>query len=102
MQWIAKSPYARPQMLGFLPSFLSEDNPDSAVKQLDDGYKFAGGWRPFNGYEMLPDGGISYPGDPVLPCLFEAKLRDETIRFYQYAWVAVIQPDGSFEIARMD
>jgi hypothetical protein len=51
---------------------------------------------------MLKNGNIKYPGDPQNKLLFEAKLRDETIRVYEHAWVAIAQPDGSFEIARMD
>jgi hypothetical protein len=29
-------------------------------------------------------------------------LRDEEIRFYDYSWLAIVQPDGSFEVARVD
>jgi hypothetical protein len=100
MQWEAKHPRANMGALGFIPSFLSEADQRPAAEQLHEAYQ--GGWAPFKGFEMLPDGSISYPGDPALPVLFEVKLRDETIRVYPYAWVAVIQPDGSFEIARMD
>jgi hypothetical protein len=30
------------------------------------------------------------------------KLRDELILVYEGDWVAVLQKDGSFEVARMD
>jgi hypothetical protein len=95
-------------LLGFIPSFLNEDDPRPAREQLDEGYGFAGGWCPFAGFTMLPNGNLSFrsepgePDDPETLPLAETKLRDETIRVYEHAWVAVIQPDGSYEIARMD
>ena len=29
-------------------------------------------------------------------------LRKEAIMLFEYAWVMILQPDGSYEIARMD
>ncbi len=29
-------------------------------------------------------------------------LREETIIVFQYSWVAVVQPDGKYRVARMD
>ena len=43
-----------------------------------------------------------YPGDPVLPPVAERKLRDERIVMYPGAIIAVFQPDGAFEVARLD
>ena len=88
--------------LGFLPGMLSQSNPKSATKQLDDGYQHGGGWSPFPGFKLQANNALSYPGDPPLSPLATAKLRDELIVFYPYAWVAVIQPDRSFEVCRMD
>jgi hypothetical protein len=51
---------------------------------------------------MLENGNLSYPGDLETRLLFESNLRDETIRFYEGSWLAIIQPDGFFEIARLD
>lgn len=90
-----------PEALGYLPDFLSESDPRSASEQFHANYPF-GGWAPFQGFKMNKDGSISYPGDPTLHPFAETILRDETIRVYPSAWVAVIQKDGSFEIARMD
>jgi len=42
------------------------------------------------------------PGDPPFKPLAQAKLRDELIVLYEADFVAVIQPDRSFEVARMD
>ena len=98
--WIAKHPQFRPAMLGFIPSFLSEDDPRPAAEQI--AARYVGGWMPFHGFRMLPNGDLAYPGDAPTQLLAETKLRDETIRFYDSAWVAIVQPDGTHEIARLD
>ena len=88
--------------LGLLIDFLSADDPRSAREQLNDNYRHGGGWSPLPGWTMLPGGAIKYPGDPVLFPLWEVPLRDELVLVYSYAWVAVVQKDGTFEIARID
>jgi hypothetical protein len=97
-----KHPYATPAMLGYLPGFLDDDNPCSAREQLDRAYQHGGGWHPLKGHQMLSGGDLKYPGDPPTPLLAETRLRDEVIRFYRHALVAVVQPDGTYEISRMD
>ncbi len=101
MIWIAKHPAFNFEMLGIIPSFLDEDDPRPAREQIASSY--CGGWSPFDGpVKMLPNGDFSYPGDPPTKLLAETRLRDEVIRFYDHAWVAIVQPDGSFEIDRLD
>ena len=87
--------------LGCVPSFLSDQDQSPAREQFNKNYHF-GGWRPFDGFELGPDNSLCYRGDPPLEPLAQYKLRDELIIFYSYAWVAIIQPDGSFEVCRMD
>lgn len=101
MKWELVHPHATADMLGYIPSFLSERDERSAREQLDANYPF-GGFQPLEGFTMLPNGNLSYPGDPPTQLLAQAKLRNETVRFYQHAWVAVVQEDGSFVVARMD
>lgn len=93
---------ARPDHLGIIPNFLNENDPDPAREQFNYHYSHGGGWRPFNGFTMNEDKSITYPDDPPLPLLAEAKFRNETIRIYPHAWVAIVQEDGEFEISRMD
>lgn len=88
-------------LLGYIPLWLSEHNLKTAVEQLDAGYCYGGGWRDFHGFEMT-DEGLVYPGDRPMRLIGEARLREEIIRIYEMAWVAVIQPDGSFVVSRMD
>jgi len=100
MVWVMVHPQCTPEMLGFIPSFLDPDDPRPAKVQFHSNY--ISGWIPFKGFKMTARGNLLYPGDPPCLLLAETKLRDEVIRFYEHSWVAVIQPDGSFEACRMD
>lgn len=88
--------------LGAIPAFLSPDDPRPAREQFDERYGFAGGWSPMKGFELRDDNAIKYPGDPAHLPLAQVRLREELIVFYASAWVAIIQPDRSYEIARLD
>jgi hypothetical protein len=81
MQWIQKHPKASLEMLGYIPSFFSENDPRSAREQINENYQHGGGWRPLKGFKML-DNGIRFQDAYPLPLCFEAKLRNEIIRFY--------------------
>lgn len=85
---------------GFIPSFLCEDDPRKAREQFSEHY--AGGWHPMDGFFMDEDMNIQYPGDPPHKPMASMTLRDEMIVVYHHGWVAIIQPDNSYEIARMD
>lgn len=103
IEFIPKHPGVTDDHLGFIPLFLWESDERPAREQFHDRYAHGGGWRPFEGFEVLRGGeAIQYPGDPELPLLAEGRLRDEVIRFYNMSWVSITGPDGSVEIARMD
>jgi hypothetical protein len=90
-------------LLGYLPFFLSEEDPRSAAAQLDENYAHGGGWHPQDGFTFDPVSWvIRYPGDPPHRPLAIARLRDELLLFYPYEYLAIVQPDGSFEIARVN
>ena len=95
-------PQANWDFVGMIPDMLSEHNPKSATQQLNNGYLHGGGWHKFEGFELRADNSIKYPGDPAHKPIAEMHLRDELILVYESAWVAVIQPDRSYEICRMD
>ena len=101
MIWVMVHPQATPAMLGYLPDMFSEDDPRPAREQADANYRHGGGWRAFRGFTMLLDS-LACPGDPPMRLIAETRLRDEVIRLYEADWVAIIQPDGSYEISRMD
>jgi hypothetical protein len=88
--------------LGYLPLFVSDANPRPAREQINEGYAHGGGWQPTRGFEMDGRGRLLYPGDPPMRPLAEAWLRDERLVFYEHAWLAIIQKDGTFEAARVD
>jgi hypothetical protein len=95
---------ATPDHLGFIPHFMDASDPRPAVEQLNEGYNRLSGcsWSPQSAFTIDQNGGLKYPGDPVMKPIAEARLRDEVIRMYEYGYVSVQQPDGSFEAARMD
>lgn len=96
-------PRATIEHAGYIPNWLNdEDDPRPAKEQLNDGYAFAGGWQPFKGFKLAEDDSLTYPGDPPQHPIIEFKIRDERVLLYQHAWVAIIQPDRSFEVCRMD
>ena len=89
--------------LGFLPTFLDPNDPRSAVVQLDANYQHGGGWQAASAFTLDPETmELKYPGDPPLRPVAVAFLRSEQIYVYPYSFVAVVQPDGKFEAARMD
>lgn len=105
--------YSLDDLVGFIPEFLSNDDPRPAKEQIDAAYQHGGGWRRFNGFEYCPDDhSIKYPGDPrmmpVASCVLHAdsahhsEAKPETIYVYPSAWVNIVQADGSYEIARID
>jgi len=89
----------------YLSHFWDEADPRPAKEQANTSYVY-GGWQPFSGFTLLGSEKttykLAYPGDPPQVELSRAKLRDEIIVLFPSAWVAIIQLDGSCEIARMD
>lgn len=90
--------------LGLIPTFLAPSSSLPAREQLDYAYSHGGGWRPLNDVFTLGEDNqlISKYDEPDLHPLAQTKLRDEEIFFYDHAWVVIKQPDGSFEVSRMD
>ena len=102
MIWKLLHPRMTGEHLGLLPGMLNPSDPRKARDQFDAAYQHGGGWRPFAGFKLLDDNSLAYPGDPPQRALAETWLRDERILLYESEWVAIIQPDGSFEVCRMD
>lgn len=102
MIWMIVHPQADEQCLGFVPAFFNDRDPRSAREQLDANYQHGGGFMPDPAFRMMRDGRLAYPGDPPLELLAETRLRDEIIRLYECEFLAIIQPDGSYEVTRCD
>jgi len=104
IQFIALNPKVTSETLGLIPTFLSTNDPLSAREQFHNNYGHGGGWQPISGFTLDPDLTLTYKEgeDPPLSPLAATKFNDELILVYPYAWVAIVQRDGSFEVSRMD
>ena len=90
--------------LGYIPSFLNVRDERPARDQLNENYAHGGGWREFTGFTFDPiTKTITYPGDPTYKQIAQTELPNgEIVRVFPYAWVMIEQPNGDFEISRMD
>lgn len=88
--------------VGLIPGFLDNHDPRPAAQQLDANYQHGGGWRPMDGFTLDSDCVLHYPGDPPFRPIALIALRQEQILIYEYAFVCIVQPDGSFAVSRMD
>ncbi|MCA2510527.1 MAG: hypothetical protein IM561_09105 [Microcystis sp. M60BS1] len=90
--------------VGIIPEFLDTyDKENSAAKQFDQKYSYGGGWRPMDKWKYNPElNTIQYPQDPPYKPKAHIRFRNENIYIYESAWVCIVQPDGSFEVSRMD
>lgn len=102
---------------GFIPHWLNEADEDDAVEQLHKNYGHGGGWHDTEGWTLLI--GIKqseakdhvkmncmywldYPEDPLLPMRALGIMRKEMVIVFDHGYVAVVQPDMTFRVARMD
>lgn len=95
------------EVWGSIPEFLSESDPAPAREQFQRNYAHGGGWAPMLGWQLTDNDDwckvtIRCPGDAPLRALGMIVLRTERIFIFRYAWVAIVQADGHFEVARMD
>ena len=102
--WFARHPGVEIEHLGLIPMFFREEDPRPAKDQIEERYAHGGGWSPFGQgkWRMTPTGKLKYPGDEALPILAECFLNGETLRFYAMSLLAVVQPNGDFEVCRLD
>jgi hypothetical protein len=102
------NPHVNPEVFGIIPEFLNPDDPRPAREQFNERYAHGGGWCPSKGWQLLKDDSIYYTQsveegeDPRHSPLARFKFRNESIVLYDHAWVAIIQPDRTFEVSRMD
>ena len=91
-------------MLGTIPEMISTADPAGAVEQIDRAYRdVGGGWRDSTGFVLsAAPVELKYPGDPARVLIARAQLREESILFFDGAWIAVVQPDGTARVARID
>lgn len=92
--------------LGMIPEWLeaAETTKISLIEFFNHAYAHGGGWRPFKGFTLNEDNSLKYPGDPALKPFVEFTMDDrpDKVFMYDHAWVAIVQPNRSFEVCRMD
>ena len=105
-----------PVSLGTLPLMFHPFSDDDAKTQIDKRYAHGGGFVDTPGFSLNDE--WKEPGeaiiqyyqeeaapeeqDPPLHELARAKLGEETLIFFPYAFLAIVQPDGSFQVTRVD
>ena len=91
----------KPEDWGIIPTFLDNDDPRPAAEQFNE--RYLGGWNPFEGFELdTITGELLYAGDPPTLPISMMFFRNERLVLYQHEWVLIMQPDDTWEIARMD
>ena len=102
--FIPRHPRATLELMGYIPNFLDDNDPRPACEQINEKYSYGGGWSPLvpKRWTMLSGERLKYPEDPPLSPMCELRMRDERIVLYPSSVVAIIQPDGSFEVCRLD
>lgn len=108
---------------GFIPGWLDERLITPASEQLNAAYAHGGGWFPYDGkwelheWAACPFNEESIKRHPQLGKLvlhsphdedvfYQPRCiirhREELVVMYDDAWVAIVQPSGHFQVARMD
>ena len=101
--WVQLDPNFDMRGLGFLPGFLRPRDGRTVKEQLEARYAHGGGWRPIQGFTMRRDRTLDFPDDEPFEPSAMTVIGDETVIFYAYCeLISVIQPDGSFEVARVN
>lgn len=96
-----------PDLLGFIIYFLDTDDPRPAKEQINERYAHGGGWKFYPGkWTMTFDADdvphFRYPGDPPVRARGRSELHSERLFIMDHGYFAIVQPDGTFEIARLD
>lgn len=90
-----------PNDWGLIPTFLDNHDPRPAAEQFNS--RYIAGWNPFDGFKFDPvKRTLKYPSDPLLEVISEIRFRNERIMLFPSDWVVIVQPDGSWQVSRMD
>lgn len=86
---------------GYIPNFLDEDDPRPAAEQFHANY--VSGWSSFKRFKFNKDTlTLTYPGDPPTRAISAMGFRNEIIYLFESSWVVIVQPDGTWDVSRMD
>lgn len=101
-EWRFLHPKMTLEHLGLLPEIIRPDDPRPVADQLEDRYSHGGGYRPLPGVTISGNGVRLYPGDPPIEPVATIRINDEVVWFYPDAFIAIVQPDGSAAMTRVD
>lgn len=98
---------------GLLPMFFDKTDERNARAQLHENYAHGGGFFEFHGFTLIDYKhnfervrgnfkALQYPEDPPMLEIGRGQLREETIILFENSWVAIVQTDGSYVVARCD
>lgn len=105
MTWVALDSRFHPEDLGFLWDILDSSDKRPVKEQLEDRYRHGGGWSPFGQGQWKLDRmtmTLRYPGDPPMKPLAMTAVGPEHVFFYPHAMLLVLQPNGDFDVTRVD
>ena len=97
-----------PEAAGLLPLFLNPDDPRPAREQINDSYAHGGGWQEFTGFTPCinwadpMESYLDYPDDPPMRAVAFAFFAEELVILFTYSWCAIVQPDLTATVARLD
>lgn len=97
------------EVLGLLPALISNEYFGNVAEQLERNYAHGGGYRDLT--KLEPDKWVFNKRKKTLRHRAErstfkpiasTQIKDEQVYFYQYALLAIVKPDGSFAVTRVD
>ena len=92
--------------LGLIPEIITPLDPRPVRRQIEERYAHGGGYLPIEGFTITyKENGtarLHYPGDPAFEEWGRAQINNELVIVFDCALVAIVQPDWSFEVVRMD
>jgi hypothetical protein len=101
--WAVDNRYG-PEVLGFLPMWVTADAETSMIEQIHENYSHGGGWHDFAGFVVDHDtGAMHYPGDPIQWPIALMVGETEVLWLYPGSWVTVMRRDTKIcRTARID
>ena len=100
------------EVTGLLPEIIWQDDPRPAREQFNDRYAHGGGWNPMKGwlFKPGPDGEatlVFQSNDEEDDAeeyreMSRTTINSEILILFDCEFLAIVQPDGSFEVDRVD
>jgi hypothetical protein len=103
------SEWTNEEAAGMLPEILRPDDPRPVKEQLNDRYSHGGGFMASKGFTFKKEGDkaiLSYEIEDDDPEIYQewsrSKVNDEELYLFDASFMAIVQPDGTYEVTRVD